>query len=601
LPENGNLKSNAMKRNLKRKIYTGLLKKMPRHRRTVEDFYFVYFCISAIFWLLLISPILDYVGLSRPAWSSLACATVLACLLFLWNLDFSRVWLQIIFQFNILWVILYNAYYTGGITSPLMVWIAIVPILPLFTISRRGGYISLFISFMCVVGVYVFQMIGMIPFSPNVTEQDLSLNALMNGLLCLTLLMLVVTYDSIHAKHIRIIERKNAALKNLSTSLQMVDKHKNKFLATVSHEMRTPLNAMMGYLGLLRTSDNLPSNLSNFVDGAQSASSHLLTVINDLLDFSQIQKGKLSLTLQEIDLHQVLKCTHKTLEPKAESHDLNYELIIDTNVPQWVKTDPHRLSQIMLNLLGNALKFTNEGRVITHVTYESNPHILENGFLILQVQDTGVGIPRSFFKDIFEPFSQLPVQFHNENSLRGNGLGLSITKTLVTSMGGQISLDSQEGVGSVFEVRLPIHIVSAPSDSQPEKINMKNLDHIYLLLVDDHATNRLVATATIKQDIPNARIDQARNGTEAIAKMKANKYDLVLMDMIMPDYSGIEVTRIIRSECVSPLSDVKIVALTANVEDALAQECAEVNINEILRKPFERPMLIRTIIKHAVS
>jgi CheY-like chemotaxis protein len=255
----------------------------------------------------------------------------------------------------------------------------------------------------------------------------------------------------------------------------------------------------------------------------------------------------------------------------------------------------------MLNLLGNALKFTNKGQVTTHVMYESNPEVLENGFLILQVQDTGIGIPQSFFKDIFEPFSQLPVQLHNESSLRGNGLGLSITKTLVTSMDGQISLDSQEGVGSVFEVRLPIHIVSAPSDSQPEKINMKSLDHIYLLLVDDHATNRLVTIATIKQDIPNAKIDQARNGTEAIAKMKANKYDLVLMDMIMPDYSGIEVTRIIRSECVSPLSDVNIVALTANVAEDLVQESAAVNIKEILRKPFERSMLIRTIIKHAVS
>jgi len=600
LPKIGNLNSNAMKRNLKRKIYSRILKKMPRNQRKVGDFYFVYFCFSAIFWLLLISPILDYVGLSRPAWSALVCATVLACLLFLWKLGFSRVWLQVVFQATLLWIVLYNAYYTGGITSPLMVWMAIVPVLPLFTVSRRGGYISLFISFICVVGVYIFQMNGMIPVALNVTEQDLTLSVLMNGLLCLTLLMLVITYDSIHAEHISIIERKNVALKNLSTNLQLADKHKDKFLATVSHEMRTPLNAMMGYLGLLRTSDNLPSTLSNFVDGAQSASAHLLAVINDLLDFSQIQKGKLILTLQEVDLHQMLKTTHKTLEPNATNQNLTYDLKIDANVPQWVKIDPHRLAQILLNLLGNALKFTNKGQVTTHVMYEPNPQVLENGFLILQVQDTGVGIPRSFFKDIFEPFSQLPVQFNNESSLRGNGLGLSITKTLVSSMDGQISLDSQEGVGSVFEVRLPIRSVSAPSNSQPAQTKQKNLDNIYLLLVDDHATNRLVAAATIKQDLPNAKIDQARNGAEAIAKMKANKYDLVLMDMIMPDYSGIEVTRIIRTECTPPLSDVNIVALTANVEEALVQECEDVGIHEILRKPFERSMLIRTIIKHSV-
>lgn len=590
-----------MKRNLKRKIYSRILKKMPRHQRKVGDFYFVYFCLSAVFWLLLISPILNYAGLYRPAWSSLVCASILTLLLVLWKFGYSRVWLQIIFQATLLWVILYNAYFSGGITSPLMVWMAIVPILPLFTISRLGGYISLLISFICVVCVYVFQMVGMIPVELNVTEQDLTLSVLMNGLLCLTLLMLVITYDSIHAEHIRIIERKNVVLKSLSNNLQLADKHKDKFLATVSHEMRTPLNAMMGYLGLLRTSDNLPATLSSYVDGAQSASAHLLAVINDLLDFSQIQKGKLILTLQEVDLHQVLKTTHKTLQPNAESHDLNYELKIDANVPQWVKIDPHRLAQIILNLLGNALKFTSKGQVTTHVMYEPNPQVLENGFLILQVQDTGVGIPRSFFKDIFEPFSQLPVQFNNESSLLGNGLGLSITKTLVSSMGGQISLDSQEGVGSVFEVRLPIRSVSAPSNLQPAQTKQKNLDNIHLLLVDDHATNRLVAAATIKQDIPNATIDQARNGTEAIAKMKTNKYDLVLMDMIMPDYSGIEVTRIIRTECLPPLSEVNIVALTANVAEVLVQECADVGIHEILRKPFERSMLIKTIIKHSAS
>lgn len=590
-----------MKRNLKRKIYSRILKKMPRHQRAVGDFYFVYFCLSAVFCLLVISPILEHVGLSRPAWSSLICAFIISLLLIFWRLGFSRVWLQIVFQATLLWVILFNAYYSGGITSPLMVWLGIVPILPLFTVSRRSGYISLIVSFMCVVCVYVFQINGLIPVPSNVTKQDLTLSVLMNGLLCLTLLMLIITYDAIHAEHMRIIEQKNAALKSLSNNLQLADKHKDKFLATVSHEMRTPLNAMMGYLGLLRTSDNLPSTLSNYVDGAQSASEHLLAVINDLLDFSQIQKGKLILTLQEVDLHQVLKSTHKTLEPKAESQELNYELKIDSNVPQWVKIDPHRLAQIILNLLGNALKFTNKGQVTTHVLYESNPQDLENGYLVLQVQDTGVGIPRSFFKDIFEPFSQLPVQFHNESSLRGNGLGLSITKTLVTSMNGQISLDSQEGVGSIFEVKLPIRIVPALSNFQPEQTKITNLDHIYLLLVDDHATNRLVATATIKQDIPNARIDQARNGTEAIAKMKANKYDLVLMDMIMPDHSGIEVTRIIRSECIPPFSDVKIVALTANVAEILVHECADVGICEILRKPFDRDLLIRTIIKHGVT
>jgi signal transduction histidine kinase/ActR/RegA family two-component response regulator len=588
-----------MKRNLKQKIYSLTLKRMPRQQRSVEDFYFIYFCLSGGLWLLIISPIFYYSGLEREAWTTGLSFVVTMVLLILWRIGLSRIWLQNTFHATLMSVILYNAYHTGGIFSPYMVWIGVVSILPLFTTSKRSGYLSQVVSFLCVFAVYTFQINDMIPYPAGLDNKDMTIAMLVNALLCITLLMLLVTYDSIHAHHLRIIERKNAALKKLFKDLQIADTHKDKFLATVSHEMRTPLNAMMGYLGLLQTSKNLPPTEYSYVDGAKSASTHLLTVINDLLDFSQIQKGKLILSLQEVDLLKVLKETHKSLELKASDKSLNYKLNIDDNVPQWIKIDPHRLTQIYLNLLGNALKFTQKGEVITHVLYEPAPQEQGSGYLILQVQDTGIGIPQSFLNQIFEPFSQLPVSFQNESSLHGNGLGLSITKTLVSHMGGKITLDSQIDVGSVFEIQLPIRTVSAPSNKQPTEATFFSLVPIYLLLVDDHATNRLVASATIKQDLPNARIDQACNGAEAIQKMKANKYDLVLMDMIMPDYSGIEVTRIIRSECIPPLSDVKVVALTANVAESLVHECAEVGIYEILRKPFDRTALVKTVVDYS--
>jgi CheY-like chemotaxis protein len=145
-------------------------------------------------------------------------------------------------------------------------------------------------------------------------------------------------------------------------------------------------------------------------------------------------------------------------------------------------------------------------------------------------------------------------------------------------------------------------VVAEPTNGQTQPTEHEHHDQqFYLLLVDDHATNRLVTSATIKQDLPNAHIDQARNGAEAIEKMKVNRYDLVLMDMVMPDYSGTEVTRIIRNECQPPFSNVKVVALTASVAETLSKECADVGISEILRKPFERNKLIRTILKNALS
>jgi signal transduction histidine kinase/CheY-like chemotaxis protein len=585
----------------KRGLYSNIRSKLPVHLRSVEDYYFLSFSVSAVLSLILLSPLLIYAGQWRPGWSSGLCALLISACLGLWRAGIPIPLVQIGYQATLMWGILFNAYHSGGVASPVMIWMGIVPILPLFTVSRRWSYAWLIISFVSVVVIYWAQRHGMVPLSEDKSQQELALSASMIGLLCITQVMLVMTYDSANAQNIRHIKRKNETLNTLSQDLQLANVHKDRFLATVSHEMRTPLNAIMGYLGLLRTTDNLPTIATSHVQGAQNSAAHLLTVINDLLDYSQIRQGKLVFTLQTVNLHQVLKETHQTLAPKAAGQALDYVLDIDTNLPHWVRIDPHRFAQIFLNLLGNALKFTEHGTVTTRVRFEPAPLDLEAGELILQVQDTGIGIPSESIHHIFEPFVQLDTQpnLGNDNSLRGNGLGLSITQNLIKNLGGTITLVSQVGVGSTFEVQLPIKTTQAPTASNQAPVDQTHQDEIYLLLVDDHATNRLVASATIKRGLPNARIDEARNGTEAIEKMKANHYDLVLMDLIMPDYSGIEVTRIIRTECQPPLCDVELVALTANVAEDAVKACLEVGIRELLPKPFNREVLIRTILKYA--
>ena len=501
-----------------------------------------------------------------------------------------------------MWCILYNAYYSGGVASPVMVWMGVVPILPLFTVSRRWSYIWLIASFISIICIYLAQRHGYAPLLENQSLHQLTLSAIMICTLCITQIILVITYDSANIQSIRQIKRKNETLKALSEDLQKANVHKDKFLTTVSHEMRTPLNAIMGYLGLLRTTDDLSTIATSYVQGAQNSAAHLLTVINDLLDYSQIRQGKLVITPQTVNLHQVLKETHQTLAPKAAGQALNYTLNIDPDLPDWVRIDPHRFTQIFLNLLGNALKFTVNGGVVTYARFESNAAIHNAGKLILQVQDTGIGIPAESIDHIFEPFVQLETnsKLSNDNSLRGNGLGLAITQNLIKSLGGSITIHSQINVGSTFEVHFPLEIAQAPSASNQEPAKQAYTEQIYLLLVDDHATNRLVASATIKRGLPNARIDEAKNGTEAIAKMKVNHYDLVLMDLIMPDYSGVEVTRIIRSECPPPLCDVPVVALTANVAEEAVKACLEVGIFELLPKPFDREVLLRTIRQQVI-
>ena len=592
-----------MQIHFKRSFYSRIRSKLPIHLRSIEDFYFLSFSLSAIFWLLVLSPLFAASGQDRASWSALLMALLIAFSLCLWRLGVGIPWTQCIYQAALMWGIIYNAFYSGGITSPVMVWMGIVPILPLFTVSRRWSYAWLIISFLSVVIIYWAQLHDFVPTLDGQTPQQLALSAIMIGLLCITQVMLVMTYDSANAQNIRHIKRKNEKLNTLSQDLQLANIHKDRFLATVSHEMRTPLNAVMGYLGLLRTAENLPTIASSYVQGAQNSAAHLLTVINDLLDYSQIRQGKLIFTPQTVDLHLVLRETHQTLAPKAAQQALDYALDIDPKLPNWVRIDPHRFAQIFLNLLGNALKFTDQGAVTTNVRFEADHLDLLAGKLILQVKDTGIGIPSEFITHVFEPFVQLDTQAKlcNDNSLRGNGLGLSITQNLIQTLGGGITVKSEVGIGSTFEAYFPIQIVMAPAVSLQKPMYQTHQDQIYLLLVDDHAINRLVASATIKRGLPNARIDEARNGAEAIEKMKTNHYDLVLMDLIMPDYSGIDVTRIIRSECQPPLCDVSVVALTANVAEDAVKACKDVGILELLPKPFDREVLIRTICQHVAQ
>lgn len=580
----------------KRLIFTLARKKLPRNLRNNENFYFFAFSLLSIVFLFGLAPFFLSIHQTRPAWSGALAGSLITLLLLLWRNQLPLVWAQIGYQSILLWVIVYNAYYTGGVTSPTLVWLGIVPILPLFTVPRKWCYLWLFISFGFVGVIYLGQSNGWIPLAHQETPEELALAASMIGLLSITQLLLITTYDTTRGQHIRLMRRQNDKLKQLSDDLQLASEYKDRFLNTVSHEMRTPLNAVNGYLGLLATQSELSAQTASFVEGAQNSANHLLTVINDLLDFSQIQQGRLVLNPQTINLHRVLTETHQTLAPKAAEHGLDYALKISRNLPVWVVIDPHRLAQIFLNLLGNALKFTQAGFVLAHARLvPGNADILE-----LEVHDTGIGMADDAVHKIFEPFIQIDTQsnFKQDHALKGNGLGLAITHSLLQSMGGTIQVKSELRMGSVFTVRLPLLIASQPLIQLEKTKQETHFERIHLLLVDDHAVNRLVASATIKRALPNANIDEARNGTEAIEKMKSKLYDLVLMDIVMPDHSGIEVTRIIRTQCPSPLANVNIVALTANLaEDALLQ-CKSLQIHDVLPKPFDREVLTRTILKY---
>lgn len=593
---------------LNRRIHVFIKRRLPRHLRRTRNIFFISFTSCAFVGLLCISAWMYWMDKNTSAASALLTAGAVALSVLIWRITGSTLYGGLVYQPALMGLILFNAAITGGVTSPALTWLGIIPLLPLFTGARFWAMVWMGLSFLSVIMLYALQIHGYMPMDNTASLsaagdpswQNMAFGAVMFSLMLLAQIVLVQTYDTAYEQQLRRLRQGNHRLEVLSRNLQVANAHKDQFLAMVSHEMRTPLNAVMGYLGLLISDKQLPNTSVEYAQGASDSAAHLVTVINDLLDFSQIQQGKLVLSLQAVNLRDLLTSTHQTLSPRAKQQGLEYTVRLDSNLPEWAMVDPHRLTQIMLNLLGNALKFTTSGGVQLHASFEATA--AQHGMLCLSVQDTGRGIPASSLNDIFKPFVQLQASdnhLRQGNALHGNGLGLAITRSLVQSHKGTLSVTSQEGQGSTFTVKLPIDVAAAPATRRNADITTHPAA-VDLLVVDDHATNRLVASATIMRGLPNASVDHAVNGTEALEKMRRHRYDLVLMDLIMPDLSGTEVVQRIRQEAPPPLCDVPVVALTANLAEDAVKECLRLGFKEVLPKPFTREALLQAIVQHAL-
>jgi signal transduction histidine kinase/CheY-like chemotaxis protein len=600
-----------------RYIHICIKRQLASHLRQSESVYFVWFSVSALLILLGLTPWLYWMGNTATASSCAIAAVCVIASMLVWRYGRGLTWGCLMYQVTLMTLVLFNAAITGGVTSPVLTWLAIIPLLPLFMGFRTGSLLAMVASIVSVIVLYILQSRGWLPQHETLFAlqslgdgpptldsawQILSFAAGMFILMLLVQLALVQIYDTANERHLRRLRQTNVRLETLSKNLKLASAHKDQFLAMVSHEMRTPLNAVMGYLGLLSSDAQLPEPAGQYVKGARNSAAHLVTVINDLLDFSQIQQGKLVLNLQPVNLRDMLTSTHQTLAPRADQLGVAYPLDIETDVPQWALVDAHRLAQIILNLLGNALKFTSHGQVRMHIQFDATADTPNHGNLTLRVEDTGTGMPESALENIFKPFVQLKISDNDlkaGNALHGNGLGLAITRSLVQSHKGSIQVESTLGLGSAFTIQLPIDVAEPPTarhNIDPSNANPIELD---ILVVDDHVTNRLVATASIKRGLPNALIDHAINGNDALTKMREHRYDLVLMDLIMPDISGTEVVRRIRDDVDHPYRDVPVIALTANVAEEAVKECLALGFREVLPKPFDRDVLVQAILTHA--
>jgi len=388
-------------------------------------------------------------------------------------------------------------------------------------------------------------------------------------------------------------EQGQKELKKAKEVAEEANKTKTEFLAKVTHEIRTPMNSIKGMNDYL-LSTPLNSDQVECLTVIKESSSHLLTIVNDLLDLSKIEAGQLTFEHIDFNLKQLIDSTVKILLPQANKKKLVFQVEYQGRTDVAVKGDPARIRQILFNLVNNALKFTpfGEVRIVVATAWDVPNGVYD---VTISVKDTGIGITEEALQRIFEPF----VQSDNSTTRKfgGTGLGLSICKQLVTLMGGRIAISSQPGVGSEFTFVLSLppgnaNLVAQPGAATP--FPYMSLDRLTILVVDDNEMNLRVAQKVFS--LLNQEPVLAKGGKEALEILTIAIFDIIFLDIEMPDINGLEVTRIIRTGKAAPLNqDTHIVAMTAYSLNTIKDQCLQQGMNDFITKPLDQEVLFRIL------
>ena len=491
---------------------------------------------------------------------------------------------------TLLWSILYVSYlaaYTGGINSPVMVWMTVALLPAVLLLNVRVATFWVAMAFLTNGTLLWGSRHGWFDSNINMDNEVMAWTVANKFFVCVLAMYVVYVTERMHRTQVADVDQSNAELEKTQQALIQAQAHKDEFIASVSHELRTPMNAILGLNGILRNELSQRPEDVEIVDHIRRSTEQLLQVVNDILDFSQLQAGKLTLREDAFHLHGALLELVRDYEPKVQAKGLTLSLDVHAIHGAWVRGDKQRLLQILKNLLDNALKFTAEGGI--HIRVQN-----VSGGVLFEVEDTGIGIALDRQQQVFQRFEYADVQ--TNRLYGGTGLGLSICESLVRLQGGHIGVSSKLGQGARFWFQLPMRSVTKQDVTiSADKLKQIKERELKILLVDDNAVNLMVARMMLKKCLPNCETVEASSGREALEMVRQENFDLILMDMVMPDMDGMQVTQMVRRSFSAPKSDVPILALTASANPVDHDRCLEAGMDDVVQKPLDEQQLMTKI------
>ena len=473
---------------------------------------------------------------------------------------------------------------SGGVFSLRLVWLMLVPVMAYYVMGPAHGLLWLLVSWLTTLTLAWMTWSGTgieLPVSGD--QQDFYAFASI-AINCLTLMVVPLVYDRQHRRNLAESQARQNELEQTRIDLEHTQALREHFIAAVSHELRTPRTAILGFNSLLmsRTSDK--PRAQQLLEHTRQSADHLMTVINDVLDYSQFLSGRLNAQQEVFNLHATIGHAFDLFAPKVQSMSIAYQLEVAPGVPTWVSGDRHRLMQILVNLLGNALKFTAKGHVRLHVVVHADG-------LMFAVHDTGIGIATQDQANLFGRFAQASQDIQRQYG--GNGLGLAISHGLVQLLGGHMGFESELGRGSRFWFTLPLRASSAPEHISSSDKPLVQADKAWrFLVVDDHRLNRLLVTQVLKNAWHQCTVVEAGDGLQALQALQTQDFDLVFMDLVMPELNGADATHALRA-MPAPRGNTPVMGLTADVSPVDLANFRAAGINALLLKPFDPQQLVR--------